>query len=177
MSEPFVAEIRIFAINFAPRGWAFCDGQLLPISQNTALFSLVGTTYGGDGRTTLALPNLQDRAAMHPGRGPGLTSRRLGERVGVSTVTLTEAQIPSHAHNPWKNGVNPPTSIDPTNKLPSRHVDDNIEFVYKQNPTLNATFNSAQAATTGGGQSHENTQPYLGLNFCIALVGLYPSRS
>jgi microcystin-dependent protein len=177
MSEPFIAEIRIFAINFAPRGWAFCDGQLLPISQNTALFSLLGTTYGGDGRTTLALPNLQNRAAMHPGRGPGLTARRLGERIGVSTVTLTEAQIPSHAHSPWENGVNPPTSVDPTNKLPSRHVDDNIEFVYKQHPPLNATFNSAQAATTGGGQSHENTQPYLGLNFCIALVGLYPSRS
>lgn len=98
MSEPFIAEIRIFAGNFAPRGWAFCDGQLLPIAQNTALFSLIGTTYGGDGRTTTALPNLQGRAPMHPGRGPGLTSRRLGQKGGVETVTLTEAQMSSHNH-------------------------------------------------------------------------------
>ncbi|MCA1780512.1 MAG: tail fiber protein [Xanthomonadaceae bacterium] len=98
MSEPFIAEIRIFAGNFAPRGWAYCDGQLLPISQNTALFSLIGTTYGGDGRNTTALPNLQGRTPMHPGRGPGLTSRRLGERGGVEAVTLSEAQMPNHNH-------------------------------------------------------------------------------
>jgi len=98
MSEPFIAEIRIFAGNFAPRSWAFCNGQLLPVAQNTALFSLIGTTYGGDGRTTTALPNLEGRAPMHPGRGPGLTSRRLGQRTGVETVTLTEAQIPNHSH-------------------------------------------------------------------------------
>ena len=104
MSEPFIAEIRIFAGNFAPRSWAFCNGQVLPISQNTALFSLIGTTYGGDGRSTMALPNLQGRAPMHPGRGPGLTDRRLGERGGVETVTLTEAQMPSHSHS--FNGVN-----------------------------------------------------------------------
>ena len=177
MSEPFVAEIRIVAFNFAPRGWAFCDGQLLPIAQNTALFSLIGTTYGGDGRTTTALPNLRDRAPMHPGRGPGLTSRRLGEKVGSPTVTLTEAQIPSHPHAPWQNALNPPTSIDPTGTLPSRHVDTNVEFVYKQDPTLDATFNAAQVAATGGGQAHQNTQPYLGLNYVIALVGVYPSRS
>jgi len=98
VSEPFIAEIRIFAGNFAPRGWAFCNGQLLPISQNTALFSLIGTTYGGDGRTTTALPNLQGRAPMHAGNGPGLTSRRLGERAGTTTVTLSEAQMPNHTH-------------------------------------------------------------------------------
>jgi len=98
MSEPFIAEIGIFAGNFAPRGWAFCNGQILPISQNTALFSLVGTTYGGDGRTTFALPNLQGRAPMHPGTGPGLTTRRLGQSGGVETVTLSEAQMPSHTH-------------------------------------------------------------------------------
>ena len=99
MSEPFVAEIRIFAGNFAPRSWAFCNGQLLPIAQNTALFSLIGTTYGGDGRTTTALPNLQDRVPMHPGNGPGLTSRRLGQNGGTTTETLSVAQIPSHTHN------------------------------------------------------------------------------
>ena len=98
MSEPFIAEIRIFAGNFAPRGWSFCDGQLLPISQNTALFSLIGTTYGGDGRSTTALPNLEGRAPMHPGRGPGLTARRLGQTVGTETVPLSEAQIPRHTH-------------------------------------------------------------------------------
>ena len=98
MSEPFIAEIRIFAGNFAPRSWAFCDGQLLPISQNTALFSLIGTTYGGDGRTTTALPNLQGRAPMHPGRGPGLTSRRLGEAIGTNDVILSQTQLPPHTH-------------------------------------------------------------------------------
>ena len=98
MSDPFVAEIKIFAGNFAPRGWAFCNGQLLPIAQNTALFSLIGTTYGGDGRTTTALPNMEDRAPMHPGNGPGLTNRRLGERGGVETVTLSASNMPAHAH-------------------------------------------------------------------------------
>ena len=98
MSEPFIAEVRIFATNFAPRGWAFCNGQLLSIAQNTALFSLVGTTYGGDGRTTFGLPNLKGRLPMHPGRGPGLTSRKLGQTGGVTTVTLTEAQLPNHSH-------------------------------------------------------------------------------
>lgn len=177
MSEPFIAEIRIFAGNFAPRGWAFCDGQLLPIANNTALFSLIGTTYGGDGRTTTALPNLQDRAPMHPGRGPGLTDRRLGQKIGIETVALTEAQIPSHTHQPWQQGAPRPTSQDPAGRLPARHRDENNEKVFKQDPTLNATFASQQAANTGGGQGHMNMQPYLTLNFIIALVGLYPSRS
>lgn len=182
MSEPFIAEIKIFAGNFAPRGWAFCDGQLLPIAENTALFSLIGTTYGGDGRTTTALPNLKGRAPMHPGRGPGLTARRLGEKVGAETVTLTEAQIPSHTHEPWNNGGAVPTSPDPANRWPSRHVDAGssstpVEQVYKENPTLDATFNSAQLAAAGGGQAHMNMQPCLALNYIIALAGLYPSRS
>lgn len=178
MSEPFIAEIRIVAFNFAPRGWAFCDGQLLPIAQNTALFSLIGTTYGGDGRTTTALPNLRDRAPMHPGRGPGLTARRLGEKVGTGTVTLNDAQIPSHTHTPWMNTNAIPTTGVPSGQFPSRHIDSySPANVYKENPTLDATFASAQVSTTGGGQSHTNMQPYLGLNFVIALVGLYPSRS
>jgi len=183
MSEPFIAEVRIFAGNFAPRGWAFCDGQLLPIATNTALFSLIGTTYGGDGRTTTALPNLMGRAVMHPGRGPGLTSRRLGEKTGVETVTLSEAQIPSHSHNPWKNGVPLGTSDDPTGRWPSRYLDNSTapptsEQVYKDEPpSVDATFASQQLANSGGGQSHSNVQPFLVLNFIIALVGLYPSRS
>lgn len=175
MSEPFIAEIRIFAGNFAPRSWAFCDGQLLPISNNTALFSLIGTTYGGDGRTTMALPDLQGRAPMHPGRGPGLTARRLGEKVGVETVTLTEAQIPSHRHTARaENTFGNVTTPDNTSSL-TRSAAGNA---YQSNTTANLVdMASGTLSTTGGGQSHDNVQPYLTLNFIIALQGLYPSRS
>lgn len=175
MSEPFIAEIRIFAGNFAPRSWAFCDGQLLPIAQNTALFSLIGTTYGGDGRTTTALPNLQGRAPMHPGRGPGLTARRLGEKVGVDTVTLSEAQIPSHSHT-----VRASTS---SGNLPSPGNTHSFaragsDRLYHSDTSANQVDMASESlATTGGGQAHDNVQPYLTLNFIIALQGLYPSRS
>jgi microcystin-dependent protein len=175
MSEPFIAEVRIFAGNFAPRSWAFCDGQLLPIAQNTALFSLIGTTYGGDGRTTTALPNLQGRAPMHPGRGPGLTSRRLGEKVGVETVTLSEAQIPSHTHT-FRVDSTPPQPGGPTNTTSvagSRSIN-----AWQTNTSANLVdMSSASISTTGGGQAHANLQPFLTLNFIIALQGLYPSRS
>ena len=176
MSEPFVAEIRIFAGNFAPRGWAFCDGQLLPISQNTALFSLIGTTYGGDGRTTTALPNLKGRLPMHPGRGPGLTSRRLGQRGGVEMVTLSEAQMPNHNHSMM--GDNAPASTnaaaaDGTSSL-ARSAGG---FAYQSDSNSLVSLNDGALANTGGSQAHNNMQPYLVLNFIIALVGLYPSRS
>jgi microcystin-dependent protein len=175
MSEPFIAEIRIFAGNFAPRSWAFCDGQLLPISNNTALFSLIGTTYGGDGRTTTALPNLEGRAPMHPGRGPGQTARRLGQRVGVETVTLTEAQIPSHTHtvraNPASGTTNMPTNV-------ASIAGAGADRLYGTNTTTNLVDMSDQTlSATGGSQAHGNLQPYLVLNFIIALQGLYPSRS
>ncbi len=176
MSEPFTAEIRIFAGNFAPRGWAFCDGQLLPISQNTALFSLIGTTYGGDGRTTTALPNLQGRSPMHPGRGPGLTSRRLGEKVGVETVTLSEAQIPAHNHTVRgvttgaANGAPTNTSAFARSQAAVRNYENNTT-------TSLVDLASATLSTTGGSQAHSNMQPFLTLNYIIALVGLYPSRS
>jgi len=173
MSEPFIAEIRIFAGNFAPRSWAFCDGQLLPIAQNTALFSLIGTTYGGDGRTTTALPNLQGRAAMHPGRGPGLTSRRLGERLGTESVTLSEAQIPAHSHT-WRTFPKPGNNVDPENKLLAEGLGVN-PFTSKVDPTT--AMNSATIGSTGGSQAHNNMQPYLAINYIIALQGLYPSRS
>ena len=174
MSEPFIAEIRIFAGNFAPRGWAFCDGQLLPIAQNTALFSLIGTTYGGDGRTTTALPNLQGRAPMHPGRGPGLTSRRLGEKVGVDTVTLSEAQIPSHSHTA-RATTSRGQDITPDNT--SAIARSGGGTAWQTNTTANLVdLASSTLATTGGGQAHTNVQPFLTLNFIIALVGLYPSR-
>lgn len=176
MSEPFIAEIRIFAGNFAPRGWAFCNGQLLPISQNTALFSLIGTTYGGDGRTTLALPNLQGRAPMHPGRGPGLTSRRLGEQGGSETVTLSAAQMPAHNHT-VNTLTGPPGAGAPADAVFARAQFGGTGQVYA-NPDSNMTPLSTQTLTpAGGGQAHNNMQPFLVLNFIIALVGLYPSRS
>jgi microcystin-dependent protein len=173
MSEPFIAEIRIFAGNFAPRSWAFCNGQLLPISQNTALFSLIGTTYGGDGRTTTALPNLQGKAVMHPGLGPGLTSRRLGQGGGVETVTLSEAQMSSHSHS-WQSIVSPANDDEPLDKLAARgaglgaYTDSTNNIVAMDPNTL---------ANTGDNQSHNNLQPFLAINYIIALQGLYPSRS
>lgn len=170
MSEPFVAEIRIFAGNFAPRGWAFCNGQLLPVSQNTALFSLIGTTYGGDGRTTTALPNLQGRAPMHPGRGPGLTSRRLGERGGVETVTLTEAQMTSHNHS-WEVSTEDGDRRDPAGRYFGRGT---ALYASAANP---APMAEQVLPSAGGSQAHNNMQPYIAINFIIALVGLYPSRS
>ncbi len=176
MSEPFTAEIRIFAGNFAPRGWAFCDGQLLPVAENTALFSLIGTTYGGDGRTTTALPNLQGRAPMHPGRGPGLTSRRLGEKVGAETVTLSESQIPSHSHTARAQTAAGNAGLAPSNTTAiGRAAQGDL---YQSNTSANLVdLASSTLATTGGSQSHTNLQPFLTLNYIIALVGLYPSRS
>ncbi|MFQ3247862.1 MAG: microcystin-dependent protein [Arenicella sp.] len=175
MSEPFIAEVRIFAGNFAPRNWAFCDGQLLPVAQNTALFSLIGSTYGGDGRTTTGLPDLQGRAPMHPGRGPGLTSRRLGQKLGTETVTLSELQIPSHSHTLRVHaGGSTPVGPSVTASLAnSRTIN-----AWQTNTTANlVTMAPETLSNTGGGQSHTNVQPYLTLNFIIALQGLYPSRS
>ncbi len=174
MSEPFTAEIRIFAGNFAPRGWAFCNGQLLPVAQNTALFSLIGTTYGGDGRTTTALPNLQGRAAMHPGRGPGLTSRRLGQRGGVEMVTLSEAQMPNHSHTVQASNDQANTN-DPSNNNPSRSAGRGANR-YKASGTQ-VDMASRSLVSSGDSQPHDNMQPFLAINFIIALVGLYPSRS
>lgn len=172
MSEPFIAEIRIWACNFAPRGWALCNGQLLPIAQNTALFAVVGTTYGGDGRTTLGLPNLQGRAPMHPGRGPGLTDRRLGERGGVEEVTLTEAQMPQHTHTLMGNSAAATTG----NPSGAQLADTDPHRNYGPSRD-NEQLASQAVANAGGSQAHNNMQPYLTLNFTIALVGLFPSRS
>ena len=174
MSEPFVAEIRIFAGNFAPRSWAFCDGQLLPIAQNTALFSLIGTTYGGDGSTTMALPNLQGRAPMHPGRGPGLTNRALGQSGGVEQVTLSTNQLPSHNHSVGVSS-SPATSFSPTNNsVLARSAG---AGAYDQNDNASNQMATEVIGDTGGGQPHNNMQPYLTLNYIIALLGTYPSRS
>jgi microcystin-dependent protein len=175
MSEPFIAEVRIFAGNFAPRGWAFCNGQLLPVSQNTALFSLIGTTYGGDGRSTMALPNLQGRFPMHPGRGPGLTARRLGERGGTETVTLTEAQVPQHNHRLRASIDDGDLQAPSPNRSLARSAGG---FAYQTSSTSDLVTMASQAlGSSGGSQPHNNLQPFLVLTFIIALVGLYPSRS
>jgi len=174
MSEPFTAEIRIFAGNFAPRGWAFCNGQLLPVSQNTALFSLIGTTYGGDGRSTTALPNLKGRVPMHPGRGPGLTSRRLGQRGGSEKVPVTEAQMPNHNHTELVDGFPASFQIPASNRTLARSTG---AQAYHSSPNNTLVDMSARALDdTGGSQPHNNLQPFLVMNFIIALVGLYPSR-
>lgn len=176
MSEPFIAEIKIFAGNFAPRNYAFCNGQLLPIAQNTALFSLVGTTYGGDGRTTMGLPNLGGRSAMHPGNGPGLSSRRLGEVGGVETVTLSEGQMAQHNHNFGTSGA--PASLFTPNANASVVARANGNaFQTTTGTNLVPLKQPETVGNTGGSGAHNNRQPYLTLNFIIALVGLYPSRN
>jgi microcystin-dependent protein len=172
VSEPFIGEIRIWGLNFAPQGWAFADGQLLPISQNTALFSLFGTTYGGDGRTTFGLPNLQGRAPMHPGDGPGLTTRRLGETGGVETVTLTDAQMPNHTHT-----LRASTALG-DEPAPGGHTLARAVGSYQSDSTSNlVSLSSGAIPSAGGSQPHGNMQPFLTLRFCIALVGIYPPRS
>jgi microcystin-dependent protein len=174
MSEPFVAEIRIWALNFAPRGWAFCNGQLLPIAQNTALFSLIGTTYGGDGRTTTALPDLQGRSPMHPGRGPGLTDRQLGQSEGQSTHALTLQETPSHTHSLQAFGA-PGASNTPGGNTLARSQVPTAPF-YNASTANQVNLAPEALPPAGDGQDHENKQPYLALTFCIALVGIYPSR-
>jgi microcystin-dependent protein len=171
--DPFVAEIRIFPFNFAPKGWAWCDGQLLPLSQNTALFSLLGTTYGGDGKSNFALPDLQGRAPMHPGQGPGLSLHDLGETGGSETVTLLESEIPAHAH---QLRVSSDSADQPAPNAARSLARSNGGFAW--NPTLTAaTFNGNALAPAGGDQPHNNMQPYLTLYFCIALQGVFPPRT
>lgn len=173
MADPFVAEIRIFPFNFAPKGWAFCDGQLLPLSQNTALFSLLGTTYGGNGKSNFALPDLQGRAAMQPGQGPGLSLHDLGETGGSETVSLLESEIPSHSHTFRVNVLD----IADTNV-----VSPNASFALSSGGTLyqsagNTMMADQTLAPAGGDQPHNNMMPYLTFNFCIALQGVFPPRT
>ncbi len=173
MSEPFVGEIRMFAGNFAPRGWAFCDGQLLAVSQNDALFSLLGTIYGGDGRTTYGLPDLRDRIPIHAGTGPGLSPRRLGSKGGQEKVTLTVNQLPSHRHG-WKASSGAAQQVQP-----AAHALASGSNIYIQNPSAGSIGNmgSKSITSTGGSRSHSNFQPYLCVHFILALFGIYPSRN
>lgn len=185
MSEPFIGQIQPYAFNFAPRGWALCDGQLLPISSNSALFSLIGTTYGGDGKTTFALPDLRGRSPMHQGHGPGLSARKIGQKAGTEYDTLTVAQMPSHNHS---------VSVTATLRANSQAADhpdpanNTLSFVAAtrdvyntQDPDVDMHSGSVVASGTvsnnGGSQPFPIMQPYLVINYCIALVGIFPSRS
>jgi len=175
--DAFIGEIRMFGGNFAPRGWALCNGQLLPISQYSALFSLLGTTYGGDGRTNFALPDLRGRVPIHAGQGPGLSSRQLGQRGGVETVTLTTQQMPAHTHT--ANVVQAAdssvgTSDKPGNMLPARNAASTPQYGATANTTLNGT--TVTVENSGAGQAHENMQPYVTVNYIIATEGIFPSR-
>jgi microcystin-dependent protein len=173
MADPFVAEIRIFPFNFAPRGWAWCDGQLLPLSQNTALFSLLGTTYGGNGKSNFALPDLQGRAPMHPGQGPGLSLHDLGETGGSETVSLLESEIPAHAHV-LRGDANVAETPDPAGNVFARATSINA---YQTNTSQSLVTMAPEAlAPAGGDQPHNNLQPYLTFYFCIALQGVFPPR-
>jgi microcystin-dependent protein len=172
MADPFVAEIRIFAFNFAPKGWAFCDGQLLPISQNTALFSLLGTTYGGDGKSNFALPDMQGNAPMHPGQGPSLSLHDLGETGGSETVTLLQSEIPAHSHNVMANTAPADTNAPGPTFVLAQSTGTNAYSSQASNAIL--SFNTLVPA--GGDQPHNNMQPYLTLNFCIAMQGVFPPR-
>ncbi len=175
MSQPFIAEIRMFGFNYAPRGWAFCNGQLLPISQNTALFSLVGTTYGGNGQSNFALPNLQGRTPIQQGNGPGLTPRVLGEASGVPTVTLLTTEMPAHTHtaNAQSGSVNQPSPAGNTWGVTGGRSGALNTYA----PTPNATMSPQALGISGGSQPHENMPPYLTVNFCIALEGVFPARN
>jgi microcystin-dependent protein len=179
MSTPFVAEIRIFPFNFAPKGWAFCDGQILPLSQNTALFSLLGTTYGGDGKSNFALPNLQGNVPIHSGQGSGLSLYDLGESGGSQTVTLLDSEMPSHNHA-LNATTAAGTTADPNGAMFS---DGNwsfsgntgkVQYYSTQPPNVSMGVNSTSVA--GSSFPHNNLMPYLTLNFCIALQGVFPAR-
>lgn len=172
--EPFIGEIKLFAGNFAPRGWAFCDGQLLPIAQWQALFSILGTQFGGDGRTTFALPDLRGRAPIHPGNGPGLSSYRVGDKGGAEQVILNTGQIPPHTHS---LNANTDRGTTPDPKGSSLADSNRSDKDYMKSGEVNAEMSEKSIGVTGGGQPHENRQPYLAVHFIIALQGNYPSRS
>ena len=173
MADPFVAEVRIFPFTFAPKGWAFCNGQLMPISQNTALFALLGTTYGGDGKSTFALPDLQGSAAMHPGQGQGLSLRDLGETGGTETVTLLPSEIQVHTHNVMVTAEDGEFKTPGPDRILGRSIN---AFLYQASNNGLQPMAPQALAPAGGDLPHSNMQPYLTLNFCIALQGVFPSR-
>ena len=173
MSEPFLAEVRMVGFNFAPRGWAFCDGQILPINQNQSLYSLLGTTYGGDGRTSFALPDMRGRVPMHVGNG-----HREGQKSGEETHTLSIAEMPEHTHTAQASSQ-PGNSPLPSDNTGPNVLASSLNEAYRDltSPGDFVTMRSGTIANVGGGQAHDNMQPYLAINFCIALQGLFPSRN
>ena len=171
--DPFVGEIRMFAGNFAPRGWAFCDGQLLAISQNDALFSLLGTIYGGDGRTTFGLPDMRGRIPIHAGSGPGLSPRRLGARAGAESVTVTVNQLPSHNHGNLQVSTDAGTEANADSAVLG--ASPNVRLYRPVTPSMNMSVNAI--TSIGGSQQHTNVQPFLCIHFIIALLGIFPSRN
>jgi microcystin-dependent protein len=175
MADPFVAEIRIFPFNFAPKGWAWCDGQLMPLSQNTALFSLLGTTYGGNGKSNFALPDLQGRSPMQPGQGPGLSLHDLGESAGSETVTLLESEIPAHSHSYRAAGIAADSPV-PAGTLLAAPVSDAPYLPAAPAPPMVAMAGES-LAPAGGDAPHNNMMPYLTFYFNIALQGVFPPRT
>lgn len=177
MTEPFIGQIQLFGFNFNPRGWAFCNGATLPIQQNTALFALVGTTYGGNGQTTFQLPNFAGRAGCQQGQGPGLTPRSLGETFGTNTVTLTSNQIPQHTHgiNAFSQSDTTKKSGSPANGSALSSLGSGTAKPFIATPLDTQFAPNMIQPSAGGGQPHQNQQPYLGVNFCIALQGIFPS--
>ena len=171
--SPFVAEIRILGFNFPPSGWAQCNGQLMPLSQNTALFSLLGTMYGGDGKSNFALPNLQALSAMHEGQGQGLSDHGWGEQGGSEFVTLLESEMPLHTHNMLASGSNSTTGIPANDSVLARAVGANA---YQNGQGSLATAAPQALAPAGGSLPHNNLMPYLVMNYCIALQGVFPQR-
>jgi len=176
MSEPFIGEIKIVGFNFTPRGWAACDGQMLPISQNTALFSLFGTQYGGDGRTSFGLPELRGRVPMHVGSGPGLTPRPIGQRTGSETNTISTNQMPSHTHSGGlMASADEGDRADPSAAFPAR-AEDPVR-PYAGTGTASMAGGAVQIGNAGGGSAVNNLQPFTVLNFVVALTGIFPSRN
>ena len=173
MADPFIAEIRIFPFNFAPTGWAWCDGQLIPISQNTALFSLLGTAYGGNGKSNFGLPNMQASAPMHPQQGPGLSDHDLGETGGTENVTLLQSEIPVHTHA-LNASTQPGEDPSPAGEALARST--GASLYQTDASTRQVQLSPSAVGVTGGGLPHNNLQPYLTLNFNIALQGVFPPR-
>ncbi len=174
MSDPFIAEVRMFGFTFAPRDWSFCDGAIVQISENTALYSLIGATYGGDGRITMGLPNLKSSAPMHWGQGPGLTHRSYGEKGGAYGIALNPTEIPSHSHNPVKASIDKDSTTPDSTGLLGRYVGNSCYGPVSNNPVA---LSENAIGISGHSDMHENRQPFLAINFCICLLGTYPSRN
>lgn len=177
MSEPFLAEVRLMGFNFAPRGWAFCDGQILPINQNQSLYSLLGTIYGGDGRTSFALPDLRGRTPIHVGNSNGGEEHELGQKGGEEAITLSTVEMPSHDHTAQAANSEANQNNSGGNILAAASASTFNLYISETSTPTRQPITSSTVTNVGGSQSHNNMQPYFAVNFCIALQGLFPSRN